>query len=222
METMLPSSSSARWMRLPPTKVPLLLARSWMESRVPESIRIACALLTVGLASTTSFPFARPMRVHGRLMGMLVCGLPACESTMLGMSEAPCVWSPSVATAGLPQLSDDADSSRWAGQFCTDRPIPGQINAARSVENGLLAQLFAQLPCAFFQPVDLRHRRVHPFSGGAGLLEVEGTLERTFGIPADRRELRAEVADIDEGFGGHRSLPRRNAPMHAVFARRAR
>src|SRR4051794_31078040 len=83
----------------------------------------------------------------------------------------------------------------------------------------LLTQLLAQPASALLQSADLRHGSFDALRRGSRLLEVESAFERTFFTSADRRELRAEVADIGDRFGVHRSPPRRKPPMDAVSAR---
>jgi len=86
------------------------------------------------------------------------------------------------------------------------------------MQHRLLAQLLAQAARALLQPGDLRHRGFDPLRRGTGLLEVESALERSFFIPADRRELRAKVANMGNSFGGHRSLPAGTADARSVGA----
>jgi hypothetical protein len=84
------------------------------------------------------------------------------------------------------------------------------------MQHELLAQLLAQPASAFLQPGDLGDGSFDPLRRRTGLLEVESALERTLGIPADRRELRAEVANMGDRFGGHRGLPAESADARSV------
>jgi hypothetical protein len=84
------------------------------------------------------------------------------------------------------------------------------------MQHGLLSQSLAQLAGGFLQPGELRDGSFDLLRGGAGLLEVESTFEHAFGIPADRRELGTQVANIRDGFGGHRTLPADSADARSV------